>query len=113
MCIRDWLGLRQVTLLLNSLGNPDDRSRYVDALTAHFSADADALSEESRTTLATNPLRVLDSRRPEDADLVEQAVGNVLESGLRTGDIMQPGMTEVSCTRMGEAVTEELDKLAG
>ena len=49
----------------------------------------------------------------EDADLVEQAVGNVLESGLRTGDIMQPGMTEVSCTRMGEAVTEELDKLAG
>ena len=49
----------------------------------------------------------------EDADLVEQAVRNVLESGLRTGDIMQPGMTEVSCTRMGEAVTEELDKLAG
>jgi histidyl-tRNA synthetase len=67
------LGLRQVTLLLNSLGNPDDRSRYVDALTAHFSADADALSEESRTTLATNPLRVLDSRRPEDADLVAAA----------------------------------------
>ena len=49
----------------------------------------------------------------EDADLVEQAIRNVLESGLRTGDIMQPGMTEVSCTRMGEAVTEELDKLTG
>ena len=49
----------------------------------------------------------------EDADLVEQAVRNVLVSGLRTGDIMQPGMTEVSCTQMGEAVTEELGKLAG
>src|SRR5215212_1748606 len=32
------LGLRQVTLLLNSLGEPADRHRYVDALRAHFSA---------------------------------------------------------------------------
>ena len=67
------LGLRRVTLLVNSLGNPEDRARYVDALTAHFSADADALSAESRKTLATNPLRLLDSRRPEDADLVAAA----------------------------------------
>ncbi len=49
----------------------------------------------------------------EDADMVETAVQNVLENGLRTGDIMQPGMTEVSCEAMGEAVTAELDKLAG
>ena len=67
------LGLRRVSLLVNSLGNPDDRTRYVDALSAHFSADADALSAESRQTLATNPLRLLDSRRPEDADLVAAA----------------------------------------
>ena len=32
---------------------------------------------------------------------------------LRTGDIMQPGKTLVSCDQMGEAVTQELDKLAG
>ncbi|MEE9317477.1 MAG: 3-isopropylmalate dehydrogenase [Rhodospirillales bacterium] len=49
----------------------------------------------------------------EDADMVEQAVQNVLESGKRTGDIMQPGMTGVGCTQMVEAVTEELSKLAG
>jgi 3-isopropylmalate dehydrogenase len=48
----------------------------------------------------------------EDADLVEQAAANVLDQGLRTGDIMQDGMTEVSTTAMGEAVTAELDKLA-
>jgi len=48
----------------------------------------------------------------EDADFIEQAVQNVLANGLRTGDIMQPGMTLVSCTQMGEAVTKELDKLA-
>ena len=49
----------------------------------------------------------------EDADLVETAVQNVLESGVRTGDIMQPGMTLISCGQMGEAVTAELGKLAG
>lgn len=48
----------------------------------------------------------------EDADLVEQAVRNVLDAGLRTGDIMQDGKTLVSCEQMGEAVTAELDKLA-
>src|SRR3954454_21691203 len=46
------LGLRQVRLLLNSLGEPDDRARYTAALAAHFAAAGDALSEESRATLA-------------------------------------------------------------
>jgi len=67
------LGLRKVTLLVNSLGGPDDRARYVAALHDHFSTDRDALSEDSRATLATNPLRVLDSNRPEDADLIASA----------------------------------------
>ena len=48
----------------------------------------------------------------EDADLVDRAVENVLNAGLRTGDIMQPGKTPVSTTQMGEAVVAELDKLA-
>ena len=49
----------------------------------------------------------------EDADMVETAVQNVLDGGLRTGDIMQPGMTQVSCEQMGAAVTAEMDRLAG
>ena len=48
----------------------------------------------------------------EDAALVEKAVENALAEGLRTGDIMQPGMTPVSTTGMGEAVTAALDRLA-
>lgn len=67
------LGLRQVTLLLNSLGEPEDRARYVAALRAHFEANRDALSEESRETLNRNPLRVLDSKRPVDAPLIQAA----------------------------------------
>ncbi len=64
------LGLRRVTLMLNSLGNPDERARYVDALRRHFESDLDALSPESRQTLLKNPLRVLDSKRESDADIV-------------------------------------------
>jgi histidyl-tRNA synthetase len=67
------LGLRQVTLLLNSLGEPADRARYVTALHEHFSAHADALTAESRQTLERNALRVLDSKREPDAPVIAAA----------------------------------------
>jgi histidyl-tRNA synthetase len=67
------LGLRQVTLLLNSLGEPDDRARYVAALREHFESHRDALSPESRITLDKNPLRVLDSKRPGDEPIIAAA----------------------------------------
>ncbi|HEX6659709.1 MAG TPA: histidine--tRNA ligase, partial [Ilumatobacter sp.] len=67
------LGLQQVTLVVNSLGEPDDRARYVDALRRHFEAAGDALSEQSRETLNKNPLRVLDSKRREDASIIAAA----------------------------------------
>jgi histidyl-tRNA synthetase len=67
------LGLRQVKLVVNSLGEPDDRARYVEALRAHFATHSDALSPESRETLARNPLRVLDSKRAQDAEVIAAA----------------------------------------
>ncbi len=67
------LGLQRVNLLLNSLGEPDDRARFVAALDAHFRANLDALSPESRITLDKNPLRVLDSKRASDVDIVASA----------------------------------------
>jgi len=67
------LGLRQVTLEINSLGDPGDRGRYVEALRGWFEANLADLSEQSRETLGRNPLRVLDSKRPEDAAVVGAA----------------------------------------
>jgi histidyl-tRNA synthetase len=67
------LGLRQVRLLLNSLGEPEDRARYMDALARHFHDNIDALSDESRLTLAKNPLRVLDSKRTLDQPIIAAA----------------------------------------
>ncbi|MEC9345720.1 MAG: 3-isopropylmalate dehydrogenase [Pseudomonadota bacterium] len=48
----------------------------------------------------------------EDADLIEQAVNNVLARGLRTPDIMSKGMAVVSTATMSDALVKELDKLA-
>ncbi len=47
----------------------------------------------------------------DEADLVEKAVKSALANGVRTGDIMQPGMKRVSTTEMGNAVLDELAKL--
>ena len=49
----------------------------------------------------------------EDADLVEQAIQNVLNSGIRTADIMQDGMARVSSTVMMDSIMKELNKLIG
>ena len=49
----------------------------------------------------------------ETADLIERAVENVLNSGMRTTDILQERTARVSTAVMGDAVLRELDKLVG
>ncbi|MDA5192731.1 3-isopropylmalate dehydrogenase [Govanella unica] len=51
--------------------------------------------------------------RGADADLVEQAVEQVLTDGIRTGDIMQPGKTQVGSKGMGDAILAAMAVLAG
>jgi 3-isopropylmalate dehydrogenase len=46
------------------------------------------------------------------ADLLDEAIGGVLATGLRTADIMQDGMARVSTSVMGESIVHELDKAA-
>lgn len=48
---------------------------------------------------------------PEAANAIEQAVSNVLDQGLRTGDIFSDGMTRVGTKEMGEAVVSALNAL--
>ena len=67
------LGLNQVKLLLNSLGEPEDRARYVAALRDYFESNRTALTPESQITLDKNPLRVLDSKRLGDAAIIAGA----------------------------------------
>jgi len=67
------LGLRRLTLQINSLGEPADRERFMSALSVHFTSNLEALSAESRITLTKNPLRVLDSKRDEDHAIIASA----------------------------------------
>ena len=67
------LGLTRRSLTLNSLGDDATRAAYLAALTAYLTDHRADLSEQSRETLAINPLRVLDSRRPDDQPVVAAA----------------------------------------
>jgi histidyl-tRNA synthetase len=67
------LGLRQITLLLNSLGDPSCRPAYLEALRSYLTENYSSLSTQSRVTLERNPLRVLDSKRPEDGEIIAAA----------------------------------------
>lgn len=58
------LGLRDVTLQLNSLGSSVARAAYRDRLVSYFESRHAELDEDSRRRLATNPLRILDSKNP-------------------------------------------------
>ena len=67
------LGLRRVRLVVNSLGDRADREAYLQALAGYFGDRAGELSAQGRATLARNPLRLLDSKRPEDRAVVAGA----------------------------------------
>ena len=67
------LGLKNVNLLLNSMGTANDRSRYIEALSEYFANQKGDLSKESQDTFVANPLRVLDSKRDEDAQVIAEA----------------------------------------
>jgi histidyl-tRNA synthetase len=59
----------RVVLELNTLGDPESRAAYRDALVAYFSARRPELSEDSQRRLDTNPLRILDSKDPGDIQI--------------------------------------------
>jgi len=72
--ILDALGLGDdVTLELNSLGDPASRSAYRHALKAYLERYRDELSDDSRARLERNPLRILDSKDERDRKVVAEA----------------------------------------
>ena len=67
------LGLKDVQLQLNSLGEPDERRAHRAALIAYLEQHADQLDEEAKRRLHSNPLRILDTKSPAMQSLVEAA----------------------------------------
>ncbi len=75
MTARLWrrLGLPDIELQLNTLGTSEDRTRHRKRLVHYLEQHLDQLDEDTRRRLATNPLRVLDSKNPALQDLIEAA----------------------------------------
>ena len=62
-----------ITLELNSLGTPEARASYRTALTDYLRGHEAALDDDSKRRLGTNPMRVLDSKNPDLADIIAAA----------------------------------------
>jgi len=76
MLARIWKALGvsdDVRLEINSMGSKESRRAYRDALVTYLSKFSDDLDEDSRRRLATNPLRILDSKVPRTIDLLKGA----------------------------------------
>ncbi len=67
------LGVPNVVLHLNSLGDQTTRPAYLAALREYFGPHVAALGEEARVTLERNPMRLLDSKDPALKELIEKA----------------------------------------
>jgi histidyl-tRNA synthetase len=75
MCARLWhkLGLRDVALQLNTLGDAASRHRHRSKLIDYFGQHQDILDADAARRLHSNPLRILDSKNPAMQDLIDSA----------------------------------------
>ncbi len=64
------VGLRDFQLLINSVGDSESRGRYVDALRQQLAGVKHQLSADNQRRAETNPLRVLDSKDPQDEPVI-------------------------------------------
>ena len=67
------LGINQLRLVINTLGDKETRTNYRQALITYLEAHEEELSEDSRRRLHENPLRVLDSKDRKDQPIVADA----------------------------------------
>lgn len=67
------LGLKNITLNINSIGTKESRKNFKSALLNYLNPLSEKLSKDSQNRLKTNPLRILDSKDAADRAIVEQA----------------------------------------
>lgn len=67
------LGLTDLQVMVNTLGEPSCRETYKKELLAYLKPHFDSLSEESKARFTKNPLRILDSKDPKEKELLQSA----------------------------------------
>ncbi len=101
-----------------SLGAPDPQTKLRKAMYEPVHGSAPDIAGQG----IANPIAMIASfamclrysfNMIEEADRIEQAIANVLDTGKRTADIYSEGTTKISTTQMGDAVLSELQALTG
>jgi histidyl-tRNA synthetase len=67
------LGLKDLTIKINSLGVPESRENYKNLLREYLNDKQHDLSEDSRKRFDTNILRIFDSKSPDDQKILKDA----------------------------------------
>lgn len=67
------LGIADVELQLNSIGDAHERAEYRKSLITYFEQHSELLDEDAKRRLHTNPLRILDSKNPRMQEMIEGA----------------------------------------
>lgn len=92
------MGLKQVELSLNSMGDGDTRLQYAEALTEYLNQHRDAIDEEDREKISDHPMRVLDSKRRATRKVTDEApkISDFLSaSAIAHFDRVQDGLTSL------------------
>ncbi|MCU7893297.1 MAG: histidine--tRNA ligase [Candidatus Thiodiazotropha sp. (ex Ustalcina ferruginea)] len=89
------LGLQGLELQLNTLGTAEERGQYRDRLVAYFKERIVELDEDSQRRLESNPLRILDSKNPKMAAVVEDApslMEHLGDASLQHFEVLREGL---------------------
>lgn len=73
MHIYQSFGLKNLKLVINSIGDIDSRTQYNKALVEHFSPRIDEFCHDCQTRIDSNPMRILDCKKDRDHELVKSA----------------------------------------
>ncbi|WP_103664342.1 histidine--tRNA ligase [Gracilimonas amylolytica] len=98
MRIYERIGIRNFELKLNSVGDPESREAYKEALREYLKPNLSKLSEVSQKRFEKNPMRILDSKETEDQEFIKNA------------PVIQDYLNEETASHF-EKVTQYLDDL--
>lgn len=98
MRIYERIGIKNFELKLNSVGDPESREAYKEALREYLKPNLSKLSEVSQNRFEKNPMRILDSKEPEDQEFIKNA------------PVIQDYLNEETASHF-EKVTQYLDDL--
>ena len=92
------LGLKNLTLAINSVGRGEDRQKYREALVSYLEPYKDELDADSRDRLTRNPLRILDSKDKRTQEIAQEApklIENLSDSSKKHFDTVLSLLTDL------------------